>query len=135
MFRIDQTYLLLMRKLLKVKRKADKRIDEIEDGARAGIIEELISLLVYTYARQHRYLDGVGSLDHHLLKTIQSFVTDREVKVRSLAEWEQAIFAGYDVWRQVRKHCGGTVDVDLIRRTVKGTSKNLNGMGVWGKGT
>lgn len=108
----------IIRKLLGVKRKADERIDEIEDGARARIIEELISQLVHTYAREHNYLDGVGSVDYHLLKTIQSLVADREVKVRSLAEWERAIFAGYDVWRQVREYRGGTVELDLIRRTI-----------------
>lgn len=106
----------IIRKLLGVKRKAEEQIDDVEDGARAGIIEELISQLVYTYAREHNYLDGVGSLDYHLLKTIHSLVADREVKVRSLAEWEQAISVGYEVWRQVREHRGGKVEIDLLER-------------------
>jgi len=108
----------ISRKLLNVKRKDDEQIDEVEDGARARIIEELISQLVNTYAREHKYLDGVGSLDYHLLKTIRSLVADREVKARTLAEWEQAIFAGYDVWRQVCEHRGGTVEVNLIERRI-----------------
>ena len=108
----------ITRTLLKVKRKTSEQIDEVEDGARAKIIEELVSQLVYIYARAHNYLDGVGSLDYHLLKTIHSLVADREVKVRSLAEWEQAIFSGYAVWRQVRENRGGTVEIDLIRRTI-----------------
>lgn len=108
----------ITRTLLKVKRKADEQIDEVEDGARAKIIEELVSQLVYTYTRTHNYLDGVGSLDYHLLKTIHSLVGDREVNVRSLAEWEQAIFAGYEVWRNLRKHCGGTVEVNLLQRRI-----------------
>ncbi len=81
----------IIRKLLVVKRKSDPKIDEVEDGARARIIEELISQLVYTYAREHNYLDGVGSLDYHLLKTVQSLVADREVRVRSLADWEKRL--------------------------------------------
>lgn len=108
----------IARKLLKAKRTSDLSIDEVEDGARAKIIEELISQLVFTYAREHNFLDGVGSLDYHLLKTVQSLVADREVNVRSLAEWEQAILAGYDVWRKVREHGGGTVSVDLISRNI-----------------
>ena len=104
----------IARKLLCVKRKDNGKTDEVEDGARAGIIEELISQLVYSYAREHNYLAGVNSLDYHLLKTIQSLVTDREVKVRSLAEWETAILNGYSVWRDVREHGGGFVDVDLV---------------------
>jgi len=113
----------IIRKLLGVKRKSDEQVDEIEDGARARIIEELISQLVYTYAREHKYLDGVGSLDYHLLKTIHSLVADREVKVRSLAEWERAIFAGYDVWRQVRDHRGGAVEVNLLQRRISFTGQ------------
>lgn len=108
----------IARKLLNVKRKSDEQVDEVEDGARARIIEELISQLVYTYAREHKYLEGVGSLDYHLLKTIHSLVADREVATRSLAEWEQAIFAGYEVWRQVRVHRGGTVQIDLPKRRI-----------------
>ena len=108
----------IARKMLNVKRKSDEQIDEVEDGARAKIIEELISQLVYTYAREHKYLEGVGSLDYHLLKTIHSLVADREVKIRSLAEWERAILAGYDVWRRVRDHCGGTVEVNLVERRI-----------------
>ena len=117
----------ISRKLLKVKRKSNELTDEVEDGARARIIEELISQLVYNYAREHKYLDGVGSLDYHLLKTIQSLVADREVKVRTLAEWERAIFAGYNVWRQVREHRGGTVEVDLPRKQISFISPRDSG--------
>lgn len=117
----------MIRKLVGVKRKADKELDEVEDGARARIIEELISQLVYTYAREHNFLEGVGSLDYHLLKTIHSLVVDREVRVRSLAEWERAIFAGYDVWRQVWKHRGGFVEVDLLQRRISFVPGSVGG--------
>ena len=33
-------------------------------------------------------------------------------------EWEQAILAGYRVWRLVREHNGGVVVGDLIGRTL-----------------
>lgn len=108
----------IIRKLLGVKRKSMPDVDEVEDGARARIIEELISQLVFTYAREHNYLEGVGSVDYHLLKTIHSLVADREVNVRSLAEWEQAIFAGYTVWRELRDHRGGTVEVNLPEQRI-----------------
>ncbi|MDZ4849715.1 MAG: nucleoside triphosphate pyrophosphohydrolase family protein [Pirellulaceae bacterium] len=106
------------RKLLDVKRKDNGKTDEVEDGARAGIIEELIAQLVYTYAREHNFLEGVNSLDYHLLKTIQSLVADREVRVRSAAEWETAILQGYRVWRSIRENGGGFVDVDLLAGSV-----------------
>lgn len=108
----------MTRKLLGVKRKSDRKKDEIEDGARAILIEELISQLIFTYAREHNFLEGVGSLDYHLLKTIQSLVADREVSVCSLAQWEQAILQGYTVWRKIRSARGGIVQVDLVESRI-----------------
>ena len=118
----------ITRKLLDVKRKDNGKTDEVEDGARAGIIEELISQLVFTYAREHNFLEGINSLDYHLLKTIQSLVADREVRVRSAAEWETAILQGYRVWRDIRANGSGFVDVNLhagsvsFRKTLQASS-------------
>jgi NTP pyrophosphatase (non-canonical NTP hydrolase) len=109
----------IVRTLLKVKRKSNPMVDEVEDGARAKIIEELISQLVYTYAREHNYLEGVAGVDYHLLRTIQAVVSDREVRIRSVADWERAILDGYSVWRVVRANRGGTVEVDLKARTIR----------------
>lgn len=108
----------ISRSLLKVKRKSQPKLDEIEDGARAKIIEELISQLVYTYSREHNYLEGVTSIDYDLLQKIHALVSDREVKVRSLADWERAILTGYDAWRQIRKARGGTIEVDLLAQSM-----------------
>ena len=109
----------IIRKLLKVKRKSVETTDVVEDGARARIIEELISQLVFQYAREHNFLDGINTLDYHLLKTIHSLVQDREVGVRALFEWENAILAGYRVWRQVYANGGGIVRIDLAQRTIE----------------
>ncbi len=109
----------MMRSLLKRKRKSKPKVDEVEDGARAKIVEEAISAIVYDYARKHDYLDGVQTLDYPLLKTIQGIVSDREVRSCSLYEWQKAILAGYRVWRQVRQNKGGVVVCDLLRRTLE----------------
>jgi NTP pyrophosphatase (non-canonical NTP hydrolase) len=109
----------ISRSLLKVKRKSQPKLDEIEDGARAKIIEELISQLVYTYAREHNYLDGVTSIDYDLLQKIHTLVSDREVRVRSLADWERAILTGYEAWRRIRMARGGTIDVNLLAQSMK----------------
>lgn len=108
----------IMRKLMGIKRDSNPVVDVVEDGARAKIIEELVSQLVFTYARAHSFLEGVNRLDYHLLKTIQSLVADREVRVRSLAEWETAILQGYKVWRDIRTNRGGKVEVDLLKRKI-----------------
>ncbi|MDA1016748.1 MAG: nucleotide pyrophosphohydrolase, partial [Planctomycetota bacterium] len=36
-----------------------------------------------------------------------------------LFEWENAILSGYRVWRSVYANRGGTVKLDLIRRTIE----------------
>lgn len=106
----------VIRKLLGRKRKSDARVDEVEDGARAQIVEELVSHLVYTYAREHDYLEGVDEIDYHLLKTIRTVAGGYEVEARSLADWEDAILQGYAAWRKVRDASGGRLLVDLLGR-------------------
>lgn len=109
----------IVRKLLNIKRRSVKHFDEVEDGARAAIIEELISQLVFQYAREHNFLEGINTLDYHLLRTIHSLVQDREVGSRKLFEWETAILEGYRIWRQVYANRGGVVRLDLVRREIE----------------
>lgn len=106
----------ITRSLMQRQRRSNSNTDVVEDGGRAKVIEELISALVFDYARKHDYLADVRALDHHLLKTIKGLVADREVKVRPLYDWEQTILASYRVWRQVREHGGGIVVGDLATR-------------------
>lgn len=109
----------IMRSLLKKKRKSGQQVDEVEDGARAKVIEEAIAAIAYDYARKHKYLDGVRTLDYSLLKTIHGLVSDREVRVCTLQEWQQAILDGYRVWRQVWQNRGGIVSGDLVAKTLE----------------
>ncbi len=104
---------IVTRSMLKRKRKSNPSIDEVEDGGRAIAIEEGISALVFTYAKDHDFLEGVSALDYRLLKTIKNMTSHLEVSQCSLGDWERAILMGYDVWRQVEKNCGGMVTVDL----------------------
>jgi NTP pyrophosphatase (non-canonical NTP hydrolase) len=109
----------MVRKLMGCKRKSDPWVDEIEDGARARIAEELVSHLVFAYAREHNFLEGVGSIDYHLLRTVKTVVQGWEVEARSLADWEDAILQGYNVWRRVRDSRGGVVRVSLVKRAIE----------------
>jgi NTP pyrophosphatase (non-canonical NTP hydrolase) len=49
----------VLRKLSKRKRRSNRIIDEVEDGGRAGVIEEGIAALVFAYAREHQFLKNV----------------------------------------------------------------------------
>lgn len=105
----------VVRKLLKRKRKSNVQIDEVEDGGRAAAIEEGITALVFAYAKDHNYFEGVREVDYHLLKTIKGLTAHLEVSTRSLREWEQAILVGYDAWRQLNLKKEGTITIDLVR--------------------
>jgi NTP pyrophosphatase (non-canonical NTP hydrolase) len=106
------------RKLMNRKRRSNSKVDEVEDGGRAGVTEEGIAAYVFSYAKDHDFLERVTSLDYEVLRTIKRLTSSFEVRVRSPAEWEQAILAGYEVWRQMRKHEGGVVHLDLLKRTL-----------------
>lgn len=108
----------VLRSLLKIKRKSKIEIDEVEDGARARIIEEAISLYVFTYAKQHNLLDGVKEIDFDILKTIKNLVFNLEVKDNTTLQWKQAILEGYRVYRELKKNTGGQVTINLNERSI-----------------
>lgn len=103
----------VMRKLIKRKRKSNSQVDEVQDGGRAQVIDEGISALVFDYAKDHNWLQGVVDLDYQLLRTIKGITSLLEVKTRSMGEWQRAILIGFSVWRQVLANSGGRISVDL----------------------
>ena len=107
------------RKLLRRKRKSDPRVDEVEDGGRAAVIEEGISALVFAYAARHRMLEGVETIEGSLLRTIRDMTNHLEVRVRTAAEWQDAIIQGFHVWRRMVDAGGGSVRVDRLARQIR----------------
>lgn len=109
----------VLRKLLKRKRKSRKILDEVEDGARAAALEEMIAALIGEYALRHRFLDGTSTVDWDLLRMAKRLTTNLRVGVRTEAEWEDAIVTGIHVWKQLRDARGGTVRGSLLTRTLE----------------
>jgi NTP pyrophosphatase (non-canonical NTP hydrolase) len=107
------------RRLMKCKRKSNPIVDEVEDGARARVIDEGIVAFVFDYARRHNWLEGLDSVDYELLRSLKNVTAGLEVSVRSPWEWEQAILAGYRVWRVIRRTGEGRIAVDLEARTME----------------
>lgn len=103
----------VVRKLLGKKRRSNPAIDTVEDGGRAGVVDEGISALVFDYARDHAWLGDVPDLDYQLLRTIKGMTARLEVKARSMGEWQKAIFLGFKVWRELLDNNGGRIVVDL----------------------
>ena len=106
----------VIRALLRVKRKTDPKLDEVEDGGRAIAIEEGIAALVFAYAAQHSYLEGVNTVDWGLLRTCQEIAMGLEVQSKSPYDWEQTILKAYGAWRMAIKHGGVRISCDLTTR-------------------
>ena len=106
------------RGLLKRKRRSDKRIDEIQDGGRAIVVEEGLTALVFSKAKELDYFEGHDRISIDLLKTIQEFVRGYEVEDCPLWLWDRCILRAYEVLRLVRKNNGGVILGDRGKRTL-----------------
>lgn len=106
------------RALLKCKRKSKVKIDEVEDGARAAIIEEAISILIFNQAEERGWYADRSSIDIGLLKTIRRLGMGLEVKACTAKQWQEAISQGYATFLELKKNGGGDVIVDLDRQRV-----------------
>ncbi len=109
----------VIRKLLSRKRKSNPQIDEVEDGARAAIIEEAISVMVYSHAKDHNFYKDIQIVDFDILNTIKGMVRNLETKNISSSLWEKAIIKGYETYRQLKANNGGKVYLNLKERTIK----------------
>jgi NTP pyrophosphatase (non-canonical NTP hydrolase) len=108
-----------LRALLRRKRKSDARVDEVEDGGRAIVIEEGISAMVFSYAERRNFLEGAEGLNYDLLRTIKDMTSYLEVSARTEGEWERAIMTGFHIWRQVKAKGKGQLHADLEQRTLE----------------
>ena len=100
------------RAIFRCKRKSNSEKDEIEDGARAIIIEEAIAHTVFNYALGHSMLRGLDRLDHNILKLIGRMVRNLEVKDCQLHEWQRAVLVGFEAFRALTKNRGGWLLLD-----------------------
>ena len=107
-----------LRALLRRKRKSDPRVDEVEDGGRAIVIEEGIAAMVFSYAEHRNFLEGAEGVNFELLRTIKDMTSHLEVSCRTEGDWERAIMRGFEVWRQVREKGRGQLRVDLEEGTI-----------------
>jgi NTP pyrophosphatase (non-canonical NTP hydrolase) len=106
----------VLRKIMTRKRRSNPKVDEVEDGGRAAVIDEGICALVFDYARQHHFLQGILELDDQLLRTVRGMCAHLEVGGQPAALWREAIVQGFAVWREVVRHHGGRVEADLDAR-------------------
>jgi hypothetical protein len=104
------------RKLLDCKRRGSPRWDEVEDGGRAGVIDEAIVAMIFDYiGHDLKTTKGLARLDTETLRGIRALTRGFEVHTRTEHEWENAILKGIEVWRQVNACDGGEVVGDFSR--------------------
>ena len=108
-----------LRALMRRKRKSDPKVDEVEDGGRAIVIEEGISAMVFSYAERRDFLDGAEVINYELLRTIKEMTSHLEVKCRTEGDWEHAIIKGFEIWRQVRAQGRGRLRANLEEGTIE----------------
>lgn len=122
----------VLRSLMKRKRKYDLKIDEVEDGARARIVEEAVIKAIHaegvrlaTLRRENtpvgpvRLFPNSGEITFGFLKSIRTLIADLEVSSNRYSEWEASILEGYEIFHRLRLCGEGVVAVDLTDRTLR----------------
>lgn len=107
----------VFRDLLSVKRKSNPRVDEIEDGARAKIIEEAVINHIYDYARPH-FLEGIDRVELDLIKRVRNLVMGYEVSNCEFWEWNDCILKSYQMFRLLIENGSGRIEIDADKRAL-----------------
>lgn len=122
----------VLRNLMKRKRKSDAKKDEVEDGARAQIVEEAVIKAIHSEGERIAsfraaergdepvpLFQSSADISFRFLKLIQNMVKPLEVYGNSLGDWEAAILAGFQIYHKLRCEQQGTVKVDLEQGTLE----------------
>jgi hypothetical protein len=107
------------RSMMKRKRKSNILVDEIEDGARAAITEEAISLIIFNEAKRKNYFKSVKRVNKTTLKLIKQMTDCFEVKERTINDWEYAILKSYEIFRLLIDNDGGIVHFNRSNKKIE----------------
>lgn len=121
----------VLRRLLGAKRKYSPEIDEVEDGARASIVEEAIVKIIHSegtriaHARQPgssmeqlRIFEKPEEITFGFLKFLRSLVVGLEVHQNKYWEWEDSIVKAYEIYFELCQHQQGTVLLNFKDRNL-----------------
>lgn len=111
----------VIRSLLRLKRKSVPKLDEVEDGARAMLIEEGVTTWLFGQAQQLDLFASVkpGGLPLDMLKHVRQFVVGYEAAECPLWLWEDAILQGYAAFRFLQQQRRGRVLIDFPNRRLR----------------
>ncbi|MGH8228776.1 MAG: hypothetical protein ACREU3_12905 [Steroidobacteraceae bacterium] len=121
----------VIRGFMKRKRKSDEQLDQVEDGARAVLVEELVLKAIHSEGERlaqesgrcdvegrARQFPAPSLISFKLLKTIRGHVLGHEVHKNQYWEWEDAIFDGSEIYHKLRIEQQGTICVDMEARKI-----------------
>jgi len=112
-----------LRKFMGIKRKSKPKIDEVEDGGRAQILEEMVILAIHTHAEKISEFQNIdlkkddslnpledpASLSFEFIRNLRELTKTYEVYKNTQQEWENAIRNGYEMFHLLRKNNGGVL--------------------------
>ena len=112
------------RKLLRASKvivsRTRGKVDEVEDGGRAQVIDEAVVACAYAYASRNDFLVNADSVDWTLLKQIKGLTIGlMEVESVSAREWNDALIAGFQAWDKVQRQGGAVIVGDLNKRSLE----------------
>lgn len=107
------------RAMMKRKRKSNEILDRIEDGARAIITEEAVSMVIFNEAKRKKFFANNSNVSRTTLRIIKEMTENFEVKIRTTREWESAILKAYEIFRLLTKNNGGIVHFNAINREIR----------------
>jgi len=113
-----------MRAMLKCKRKSNSEVDRVEDGARAAITEEAISLMLFNEAKKKDFFQNEEEIDDTILSILKSMTSTFEVATKSKDEWSNAILVGYSMFRSLFENKGGFIYCDTINQQMSFSKLN-----------
>ncbi|MGV1683746.1 hypothetical protein [Sphingopyxis sp. NJF-3] len=121
----------VLRKLMGRKRRESAKIDEVEDGARAAIVEEAIINAIYAEGRRVANLAALpgeagpkqmftdsSEISFTFLKRLEALAYGIEVAKNNYWEWEDAIVEGFALFNNLRRAGRGTITVGLESRSL-----------------
>jgi len=101
------------RSMMKRKRKSNLHIDMIEDGARATITEEAISLIIFNEAKKQNFFKYQTKVSNEILTQVKELTNTFEVSIRSKNDWQNAILKGYALFLSLIENNGGKIHFNM----------------------
>lgn len=112
------------RAMMRCKRKSNSQVDKVEDGARAAITEEAISMIIFNEAKKKKFFEDKSQISKKTLQIIKEMTQPFEVRIRTINEWRNTIFKAYKMFRLLVKNAGGTVSFNAINKEISFISVN-----------